>query len=102
MAKTSKIGPQSVIYQVSRDELKELIYSAVKDAVTSVTTASEDDNTPTGLLTKKEVMERLHVTAMTLHRWNKSGYLPMKHVGRKVYYFVKDVDALAASNNKKQ
>lgn len=92
MATTSKIGPQPIIYQVSRDELKELIYSAVKDAVTSVTSASEDGNTPEGLLTKKEVMKRLHVTAMTLFRWDKSGYLPMKHVGRKVFYSCADIE----------
>lgn len=87
------LNTPAVIYQVSRDELKELIYTAVTDAITSITSiAREDDNTPAGLLTKKEVMERLHVTAMTLYRWDKSGYLPMKHVGRKVFYSGTDIE----------
>lgn len=76
---------QNVIYQLNRDDLKELITQVVQDAVRGLQD-NEDNKTPAGLLTKKEVMERLHVTAMTLHRWDKSGYLPMKHVGRKVFY----------------
>lgn len=82
---------QTVIYQVNRDDLRELITQVVQDAVRDLRD-NEDNNTPAGLLTKKEVMERLHVTAMTLHRWDKSGYLPMKHVGRKVFYSGTDIE----------
>lgn len=82
---------QTVIYQVNRDDLRELITQVVQDAVRGLQ-GSEDNTTPVGLLTKKEVMAQLHVTAMTLHRWDKSGYLPMKHVGRKVFYSGTDVE----------
>ena len=90
MATTSKTGLRPIIYQLEADDLERIITRVVTDAMERYTSTS----TPApeaGLLTKKEVMERLHVTAMTLHRWDKSGYLRMTHIGRKVFYSGADI-----------
>lgn len=99
---TLVMNHQNVIYQVNRDDLKELITQVVQDAVKGlqgydVKTADDGGN---DLLTREQVCEYLNVTAATLHNWNKRGYLESIHVGRLVRYRRADVEALARTNNK--
>lgn len=44
------------------------------------------------LLTADEVCTELKVSRMTLHRWNKMGYLPCIHVGKSVRYRRSDIE----------
>lgn len=86
-----------VIYQLNRDDLKELITQVVQDAVrglqgNDVKTADDGGN---DLMTREEVCKYLGVTAATLHNWSKRGYLESIHVGRLVRYRRSDVEALA-------
>lgn len=93
---------ERVIYQVDRDDLKELITQVVQDAVRDLQ-GNKDKTADDGgndLLTREQVCEYLNVTAATLHNWNKRGYLESIHVGRLVRYRRADVEALARTNNK--
>lgn len=99
---SSKTGQQPIIYQVSRDDLMELITQVVKDAVKDLqgNDAKTADDGGNDLMTREQVCEYLNVTAATLHNWNKRGYLESIHVGRLVRYRREDVEALARTNNK--
>lgn len=92
---------ERVIYQVDRDDLRELITQVVQDAVRDLQ-GNEDKNADDGndLMTREEVCKYLGVTAATLHNWSKRGYLESIHVGRLVRYRRADVEALARTNNK--
>ena len=85
-----------VIYQLNRDDLKELITQVVQDAVRNLQ-SNEVKNADDGndLMSREEVCRYLGVTAATLHNWNKRGYLESIHVGRLVRYRRADVEALA-------
>lgn len=93
---------QTVIYQVNRDDLRELITQVVHDVVKDLQ-GNKDKTADDGgndLLTREQVREYLNVTAATLHNWNKRGYLESIHVGRLVRYRRADVEALARSNKR--
>lgn len=88
---------ERVIYQLNRDDLKELITQVVQDAIrglqgNEVKTADDGDN---DLMTREEVAKFLGVTKTTLSNWAKLGYLESIHVGRLVRYRRADVEALA-------
>lgn len=88
---------ERVIYQVDRDDLKELITQVVQDAVRDLQ-GNEDKTADDGgndLMTREEVCKYLDVTAATLHNWNKRGYLESIHIGRLVRYRRADIEALA-------
>lgn len=91
---------EKVIYQVDRDDLKELITQVVQDAVRDLRDNKDKtaDDGGNDLMTREEVREYLGVTAATLHNWDKRGYLESIHVGRLVRYRRADVEALARSN----
>lgn len=99
---TLVMNHQNVIYQVNRDDLKELITQVVQDAVKGLQgyDVKTADDGGSDLLTREQVCEYLNVTAATLHNWNKRGYLESIHVGRLVRYRRADVEALARTNNK--
>lgn len=56
--------------------------------------ASEQKNEKDVLLTKKEAMDRLHVSSTTLWQWAKDQYLMPVKVGRKIYYRLDDLNNL--------
>jgi excisionase family DNA binding protein len=53
------------------------------------------------LLTTLEVAEMLRVSPMTIHRWRKSGELPVVRIGSTVRFRASDIDALIARHTKK-
>lgn len=87
---------ERVIYQVDRDDLRELITQVVQDAVRDLQ-GNEVKNADDGndLMTREEVAKFLGVTKTTLSNWAKLGYLESIHVGRLVRYRRADVEALA-------
>jgi len=88
---------ERVIYQVDRDDLRELITQVVQDAVRDLQ-GNEVKNADDGndLMTREEVAKFLGVTKTTLSNWAKLGYLESIHVGRLVRYRRADVEALAS------
>ena len=72
---TKNMANQTVIYQVNRDDLKELITQAVQDAVKDLqgNEAKPVEGKDADLMTREEVCKYLDVTAATLFNWNKRG-----------------------------
>lgn len=58
-------------------------------------TNKDQDTTPDGyndFLTLDEAREKLGVTAPTLWRWDKTGYLKKMKIGQKVLYRMSDIN----------
>ena len=49
------------------------------------------DNTKNEILTRKQVMKMLDISASTLWRWTESGYIKKSKIGNRVYYIYTDV-----------
>lgn len=67
------------------NELKSIIEDTIK------TSLSERDCNNTSkpqleILTRKQVADKLQVSYMTLHNWNKTGVLKAYGMGNRVYY----------------
>lgn len=93
---------EKVIYQVSRDDLKELITQVVQDAVRDLRDNKDKtaDDGGNNLMSREQVAQFLGVTKTTLSNWARLGYLPCIHIGRGVRYYRADVVAFAVRNNK--
>ena len=90
------------IYQLEAEDLEQLITRAVSNAMERYTPNATPATAVNGgdLMTAAEVCEHLHVTAATLHNWDKKRYLQKVKVGRRVLYHRSDVEALAAQTKK--
>lgn len=51
--------------------------------------------------TVDEVVEKLKVSKPTLNKWEKRGYLVPMRIGRRVFYFVDEVDEISLNHQKK-
>ena len=49
------------------------------------------DNTQNEILTRKQVMKMLDISASTLWRWTESGDLKNLKIGNRVYFIYSDV-----------
>ena len=49
------------------------------------------DNTKNEILTRKQVMKMLDISASTLWRWTESGYIKKSKIGTRAYYSYTDV-----------
>ena len=49
------------------------------------------DNTKNEILTRKQVMKMLDISASTLWRWTQSGDLKNLKIGNRVYFIYSDV-----------
>ena len=49
------------------------------------------DNTKNEILTRKQVMKMLDISASTLWRWTESGDLKNLKIGNRVYFIYSDV-----------
>lgn len=67
---------------ISSEELKALISEAVKSAMIE----KERDERSSTLISREAAAQRLNVDVSTLWRWNKSGYLKGRKIGRSVWY----------------
>lgn len=80
----------SVAVMVSLPDLREFFSELVSEAAAS----QEQSNDNEVMLSADEVCKALSISANSLWRWGKSGYLRGSKVGRKVYYRKSDVDTL--------
>ena len=60
----------------------------LKDELSSISRQSDDNS----LLTKKQVMSKLQISAMTLWRMEKDGVLVSVRLGGKVMYRLDDIN----------
>lgn len=80
----------SVAVMVSLPDLREFFSELISETAASQEQSKDDDK----LLSADEVCEALSISANSLWRWGKSGYLKGSKVGRKVYYRKSDIDTL--------
>lgn len=75
-------------------------YQNLTGANNASASSSEGDDR---FLTREETSKLLHVNFSTLHRWEKTGYLPNSKVdGRRVMYRYADVMAVLSGQRKKE
>lgn len=78
----------NALFVVSGGDLKEFALAIIAEA------AAKPQQTEETMLSADEVCKVLGISANSLWRWGKSGYLRGQKVGRRVFYRKSDVDAL--------
>lgn len=78
----------SVAVMVSLADLKEFVSELVAEAAAKPLATEET------MLSANQVCEILGISANSLWRWGRTGYLKGQKVGRRVFYRKSDVDAL--------
>lgn len=76
---------------VNATELKELFMKWQDERDNQIHAVREVEDVS---LSADEVAAKLNVTKVTLWRWEKSGYLVPKKVGRKPYYLTSQIKSL--------
>lgn len=84
----------NALFIVSGVDLREFALALIADATAKPAEAEEK------FLTVNEVCKTLHVSASTLWRWSRAGYLVPNKVGRTPMYRQSDIDILRGGNNK--
>ena len=75
--------PEVVVLQVTRDELRAMITSAVEAAVSEL--KGESQNRDDELLTLQEAQALLKVSPKTLYNWRRCGHLPSRSINGRTY-----------------
>lgn len=87
----------NLVVTLSTDELKDLVYDAVKDALQAERKTQEVKQNEV-YLTREDTMKMLQISKVTLWKLDKKGHLERKQIGRKVLYTKSSV--LAAQSAK--
>ncbi len=72
-----------ILISISKEELKELIHEAVAQAVN----AKKEKE----LLTFRETLELLGISASCLNNWKSKGMIPYRRLGKRIFFNTKDV-----------
>ena len=90
MSNNEKNGQQpKVIYQLEADDLEQIVFRAVSDAMEQYRTSSNtqvESSSDSEMLTRAEAAKYLHVTQQTLFNWERLNYLIPVRAGRRVLY----------------
>lgn len=88
---TSKI----ILISLTQDELQNLISNAVKEALT---VKQEKE-----LLSFKETIELLNISASCLNQWKSQGIIPFKKLGKRIFFSRSEItEALKDAGNYKK
>ena len=94
---------KTVIYQLEADDLEQIIFRAVADAMEQYRTSSNtqvESSSDSKMLTRAEAAKYLHVTQQTLFNWERLDYLIPVRAGRRVLYPVELLRQFANTANK--
>ena len=86
-----------LVVTLSTEELKDLVFDAVKDALSTERETQERKQNDV-YLTREDTMKMLQISKVTLWKLDKQGILERKQIGRKVLYSKSSV--LAAQSAK--
>ena len=86
----------NLVVTLSTDELKDLVYDAVKDALQTERQVQEVKQNEV-YLTREDTMKLLQISKVTLWKMDKKGLLERKELGRKVLYTKSSVLAAQAA-----
>lgn len=86
----------NLVVTLSTEELKDLVFDAVKDALSTERNAQEVKQNEV-YLTREDTMKLLQISKVTLWKMDKQGILERKQLGRKVLYSKSSVLAAQAA-----
>jgi excisionase family DNA binding protein len=75
-----------LVTSYDRDELISMIKEAFKEELKEILAQQEKTDDYDVLLSRKEVVELLQVSLITVSKYQKKGSLPYSRLGRKVYF----------------
>ena len=91
------MNKDNLVVTLSTQELKDLVYDAVKDALDNER-KQQEEKANEKYLTRQDVMNLLKISKVTLWKLDKTNVLERKRIGRKVLYTKSSV--LAAQTSK--
>ena len=80
----------NALFVVSGGDLKEFALELIAEAAASQKPVESEET----MMSANQVCEALGISANSLWRWGRTGYLKGSKVGRKVFYLKSDIDAL--------
>ena len=90
------MNKDNLVVTLSTQELKDLVYDAVKDALENER-KQQEEKANEKYLTRQDVMNLLKISKVTLWKLDKSNVLERKKIGRKVLYTKSSVLSAQAS-----
>ena len=90
------MNKDNLVVTLSTQELKDLVYDAVKDALDNER-KQQEEKANEKYLTRQDVMNLLKISKVTLWKLDKSNVLERKKIGRKVLYTKSSVLSAQAS-----
>ena len=82
------------------NQLAETIATRVIQQLQGKTHNVEQPQSDDSFVFQEEAAKLLKVSLRTLIRWDKSGYLPKRHVGRRVAYRREDINRLVGAGKR--
>ncbi|MFZ6664862.1 helix-turn-helix domain-containing protein [Peijinzhouia sedimentorum] len=82
---------QLIFSTFTPEEIKGMIDSAVKDAITLMPNNASLE--PETILSRKEAAEILKISLVSLNDWTRRGLLQSYSIGGRVYYKAKELEA---------
>ena len=79
------MNKDNLVVTLSTQELKDLVYDAVKDALDNER-KQQEEKANEKYLTRQDVMNLLKISKVTLWKLDKTNVLERKRIGRKVLY----------------
>lgn len=87
-------NPSHISLTVTGNGLMELIRAIRTVLLKEVEQEKANSSYQDELITKKEVMDNLHISPTTLWLWEKKKYLVPVKIGRRVFYKRRDIEKL--------
>ena len=87
-------NPSQISLTVTGNGLMELIRAIRTVLLKEVEQEKANSSYQDELITKKEVMDNLHISPTTLWLWEKKKYLVPVTIGRRVFYKRRDIEKL--------
>jgi hypothetical protein len=79
---STKFKQETLILELSVEQIKPLIISVVNDVVKDYIT----ENFKKEVIDTKELCKRLNITSITLNRWRKKEKIPYMMIGNSIRY----------------
>jgi excisionase family DNA binding protein len=76
----------TLLIQISKDELKAYIQEAVKDSLKMIQQPKPIELDSDPLLKIEEICSILHVSKVTIHKWKKAGRIPFHRISNRIFF----------------
>lgn len=93
MGTNNKNNKGNCFYMITEEQLKQMITNAILEAKEQAEEERKNAE-EVAAMSRNEVAAKLCVSAQTLWRWSRDGYLVPKKIGRRVLYLKSDVERI--------